>query len=319
MTEYVLKHGTDDVDQLIRYAHALATQYGEAAVALACQMYDQTAEASGAAVLPAEPAETATYNETAAAIRGALKESILSEKIGKSTGRLVKQAAEDTTLKNARRDHAEFAWIPSGDGCSFCMMIAGRGWTKARDATAHGAHADHIHPNCKCAFAIRFSENDGVEGYDPEELKAKFDAAEGANWRDKIRSLDRENYASNKDAINARKRAEYKERTLIPNYQKAELPDKKITGYLLKRGAKHSEEFYNVGYTEGDAELLKSDILQALKENRATKQKGEFHGGAERYSVKMMLGVNGNKKTFNTSWQVVDGKPKFITAHRIRG
>ena len=46
MTQYVIANGINDADKLIEYAYALATKYGEAAAALACQMYDQTAEAA---------------------------------------------------------------------------------------------------------------------------------------------------------------------------------------------------------------------------------------------------------------------------------
>lgn len=217
MTQYVIANGINDADKLIEYAYALATKYGEAAAALACQMYDQTAEAAKAGVLRAEPASTATYEETAKAINGTLKKSSLPSSLGSSTGRLVKQAASDTTLKNARRDNAEFAWIPSGDGCPFCQIIASKGWRRATKETAAGNHADHIHPNCQCEFAIRFSSRDGISGYDPQVYKDNYDSAEGTTSKEKLRSMARENYAENKDAINARKREEYAQRMKIQN------------------------------------------------------------------------------------------------------
>ena len=217
MTQYVEINGIDNTDKLIEYAYALATKYGEAAAALACQMYDQTAEAAKAGVPRAEPANTATFEEAAKAINGTLKKSSLPSSLGSSTGRLVKQAASDTTLKNARRDNAEFAWIPSGDGCPFCQVIASKGWRRASKETAAGSHADHIHPNCQCEFAIRFSKDDGVSGYDPQVYKDNYDSAEGTTSKEKLRSMARENYAENKDAINARKREEYAQRMKIQN------------------------------------------------------------------------------------------------------
>lgn len=212
MTQYVQKNGLDNMDDLIQYAYALSTKYGEAAAALACQMYDQTAEAVKAGVPRAEPAVTATYSETAAAVNGTLKQSSLPESIGSSIGRLVKQTASDTTLKNARRDHAEFAWIPSGDGCAFCQMIASNGWKPATKATVSGDHAGHIHPNCQCEFAIRFTSDGGVSGYDPDKYKQNYINAEGNTSKEKVRSIERDQYAKNKDAINARKREEYARR-----------------------------------------------------------------------------------------------------------
>lgn len=212
MTQYVEVNGINDSDKLIEYAYALATKYGEAAAALACQMYDQTAAAARADVPPAEPAETATYSETAAAINGTLKQSTLPSSLGNSIGRLVKQAASDTTLKNAKRDHAEFAWIPSGDGCPFCQMIAANGWRPATKETAAGNHADHIHPNCQCEFAVRFSDDDGVAGYDPQAYKEKYDNADGDTAKEKLRSMEREYREEHKDEINTRKREVYAEK-----------------------------------------------------------------------------------------------------------
>ena len=62
---YLARHGTQDTDALIAYAQALVQKYGEGSAELACQMYDAMAEASGADVPPAVPAEPADYNETA--------------------------------------------------------------------------------------------------------------------------------------------------------------------------------------------------------------------------------------------------------------
>lgn len=209
MTQYAEKNGLENGDALIEYAYALATKYGEAAASLACQMYDQTAAAAHKTVKPAEPADTATYPETAAAVNGTLKQSVLPQSVGNSVGRLVKQAASDTTLKNARRDHAQFAWIPSGDGCAYCQMIAANGWRNASKEVAEGDHADHIHPNCQCEFAVRFSNDDGVAGYDPRAYKEKYDNADGDTAKEKLRSMEREYREEHKDEINARKRELY--------------------------------------------------------------------------------------------------------------
>lgn len=209
MTDYVKKHGLNDAKAVIDYAFAISTKYGEAAASLACQMYDQIAAAANADVLPAEAADTATYQEVAQAVNGTKKESQLPEKFGGAVSRLVKLAASDTTLKNAKRDHAEFAWVPSGDGCAFCTMLASNGWRTASDETIKGNHAEHIHPHCRCEFAIRFSERDGVAGYDPQKYKDIYDNAEGNAWQDKLNSMEKAYRDKHKDEINARKRELY--------------------------------------------------------------------------------------------------------------
>lgn len=201
MADYIAAHGTGDTDALIAYAHALVTKYGEGSAELACQMYDALAAAAKAGVPAAEPAQTAAYSEVARMVQ-ATKQSLPQMQQGVS--RLVKRAGADTTLKNALRDGAEFAWIPQGDTCAFCLTLASRGWQKASQAAIKGGHAEHIHANCDCEYAIRFDGRSTVAGYDPDEYLRRYRAADGD-----INKLRRVNYAANKERINAQKRAAY--------------------------------------------------------------------------------------------------------------
>lgn len=201
MADYLAAHGTGDTDALIAYAHALVTKYGEGSAELACQMYDALAAAAKAGVPAAEPAQTAAYSEVARMVQ-ATKQSLPQMQQGVS--RLVKRAGADTTLKNALRDGAEWAWVPQGDTCAFCLTLASRGWQKASQAAIKGGHAEHIHANCDCEYAIRFDGRSTVAGYDPEKyLKQYRDAGSDVN------ALRRVNYAANKERINAQKRAAY--------------------------------------------------------------------------------------------------------------
>lgn len=201
MADYLAAHGTGDTDALIAYAHALVTKYGEGSAELACQMYDALAAAAKAGVPAAEPAQTAAYSEVARMVQ-ATKQSLPQMQRGVS--RLVKRAGADTTLKNALRDGAEWAWIPQGDTCAFCLTLASRGWQKASQAAIKGGHAEHIHANCDCEYAIRFDGRSTVAGYDPEKYLRQYRAADGD-----INKLRRVNYAANKERINAQKRAAY--------------------------------------------------------------------------------------------------------------
>jgi hypothetical protein len=202
MRQYIDTHGTGDADALITYAAALVTKYGEGSAELACQMYDALAEAANAGVPAAEPAEPADYGEVARMVNATKNQNPANLPNGVS--RLVKRAGADTTLKNAVRDGAEWAWVPHGDTCPFCITLASNGWQKASSKVLKGGHADHIHANCDCEFAIRFDHSTTVAGYDPEKyLKQYRDAGGDIN---KMRRID---YAARKDAINAQKRAAY--------------------------------------------------------------------------------------------------------------
>ena len=201
MADYIAAHGTGDTDTLIAYAHALVTKYGEGSAELACQMYDALAAAARAGVPAAEPAEPASYGEIARMVQ-ATKAS--PPQMQRGVSRLVKRAGADTTLKNALRDGAEFAWVPQGDTCAFCLTLASRGWQKASQAAIKGGHAEHIHANCDCEYAIRFDGRSTVAGYDPDKYLRQYRAADGD-----INKLRRVNYAANKERINAQKRAAY--------------------------------------------------------------------------------------------------------------
>lgn len=203
MREYIGSHGTESTDDLmIAYAYGLVTKYGEGSAELACQMYDALAEAANAGVPAAEPAEPADYGEVARMVNATKNQNPANLPNGVS--RLVKRTGADTTLKNAVRDGAEWAWVPHGDTCPFCITLASNGWQKASSKVLKGGYAEHIHANCDCEFAIRFDHNTTVAGYDPEKYLAQYNAA----GRD-INKMRRVNYAANKERINAQKRAAY--------------------------------------------------------------------------------------------------------------
>lgn len=221
MREYMDGHPEADTDALIRYAYALVTKYGEGSAELACQMYDALAEAQGIALPAAEPAPTATYGEVTGMVK-ATQDSPSNLQSGVS--RMVKQAGADTTVHNAIRDGAEWAWVPHGDACPFCRMLASNGWQKASKNLLKKGHAQHIHSNCDCEFAVRFSREFGVSGYDPEKYLRQYRAA-GSD----VNALRRIDYAARKDVINAQKRAAYAARKNFSVYSSLNMEPKPVT------------------------------------------------------------------------------------------
>lgn len=212
MQAFVDMAGLGSKTDLIDYCYAVATKYGEASSALACEMYDAISDLEKATVPAAEPAATATYAETAKAVNGALKQSPSGATLSGTAYKLTKQAGADTILKNAQRDGAYWAWVPSGDSCSFCLMLASRGWQRASKKTMAGAHASHIHANCKCSFAVSFSAEGNLPSFNPDRYLDMYEGAEGKRWQDKLNAMRREQYPDVKDHINAQKRAAYRKR-----------------------------------------------------------------------------------------------------------
>lgn len=202
MREYIDAHGTADTDDLVAYAYGLVTKYGEGSTELACQMYEALAEAQGVYVPAAEPAATASYSEVARMVNATKDQNPANLPNGVS--RLVKRAGADTTLKNAIRDGAEWAWVPHGDTCPFCITLASNGWQKASQKLLKGGHAEHIHAHCDCEFAVRFRSDTTVAGYDPDEYYRQYREAGGD-----VNAMRRIDYAARRDAINAQKRAAY--------------------------------------------------------------------------------------------------------------
>ena len=222
MRQYVDTHGTESTDDLIAYAYGLVTKYGEGSAELACQMYDALAEAANAGVPAAEPAIPADYGEVARMVNATKNQNPANLPNGVS--RLVKRAGADTTLKNAVRDGAEWAWVPHGDTCPFCITLASNGWQKASSKVLKGGHAEHIHANCDCEFAIRLDHNTTVAGYDPDKYLAQYNAAGGD-----INKMRRIDYAARKDAINAQKRAAYVARKNFSVYSSLNMEPKPVT------------------------------------------------------------------------------------------
>ncbi len=227
MLTRIAELGTEDPEaltELIRYAYAIATRYGEGAAALSAEMYDALAELSGKIIPPAVPAATASYGDVAKAIYGTKLQSNNPQVMADAVGRLVKMASADTMQQNALRDGAEWAWIPRGDTCAFCLMLASNGWQRASRKAIKGGHAEHIHANCDCTYAIRFSSDVEVEGYnDGKEYRKLYYGAEGSTPEEKVNSMRRDFYADNKDRINEQKRSAYEKRQELNSPEAEEL------------------------------------------------------------------------------------------------
>lgn len=214
--DFFLAQNIDPMDpasmrKFIDYSYGVSTKYGEATAELACEFYDAMGMESGLFLEPAIPAPTATYGDVSKAVQGTLKTSQNTEELIGSVTRLVKMAGQDTLLKNAYRDHAQAAWIPSGDTCAFCIMLASRGWEYVSKSAARG-HAEHLHSNCDCSYCVRFNGDTEVKGYDPEKYYRMYSDADGGTTEDKLNSMRRRFYKDNKDAINAQKRSAYAKR-----------------------------------------------------------------------------------------------------------
>lgn len=199
-----------------REAVRLSVKHGRAAAALACVWYDRIAAASGVKVAKAVPSVVSkpdrlyVLTDKAGRLLDVGDIEGFSKECGYAVASEVKRSGSRTMMSNARRDGAQFAWIPNGsETCAFCIALASNGWKHAKRSTAMGDHAEHIHPNCECEFAIRFDNDTEVAGYDPAYYEDVYKDADGRSSKDKINAIRRDLYAENKEKINAQHRERY--------------------------------------------------------------------------------------------------------------
>lgn len=91
---------------------------------------------------------------------------------------------------------------------------------------------------------------------------------------------------------------------------------RKLSGYCLNPDGKHSMDFFNVGYTSEDAELLFRDIEEGFDLSKKTSVKMIEDNGT-RFTILMDLGVT-KRQEFLTSWQIGKDEeiPKLTSAYR---
>jgi hypothetical protein len=271
--------------KVVSLAYGCIQEFGEQCGSLSCMMYENTAVAQGKKVRTAEMADLPDYKTVAKKINGALKTSVKeATKVVKSS---VKEIGADTTLKNAARDNAEFAWVPSGtETCGPCISIASRGWQRMSANALKNGHAEHIHAGCDCQYAVRFDGTSNVEGYDPNEYLQMYEAAEGDTPEEKIKSLRRLAYNSRKKenqrienfkplsssrVVDVLRKAS---REWIENLTEAEI--KAIKRYTYNSGDKKPDRFFERlnsmlrGDTQEDSKLRQyaETISGAIKRNR---------------------------------------------------
>lgn len=88
----------------------------------------------------------------------------------------------------------------------------------------------------------------------------------------------------------------------------------KLAKYCLDPTKAHSKEFFDVGYTPEDSDLLFRHLQEGYDLNKRRPGDTTLYG--EKFDIPMTLGVT-SKRLFNTAWQVDKGttEAKFITAY----
>ena len=191
-----------------------------------------------------------------------------------------------------------------------------------------GVNFPPLHPNCRCT-TIAFDPDDDLSDFKVGQLEyeqwyakyvegreqSKLGSKDGAEIEVPEKPVSPAPVAANTVAP-AEKAIDKSAKSGIMNNTKVVIHSDKINRFCLKPDAKHADDFFNVGYTTKDYDLLYNDIVANFDENSIV-DVVTFDSGAVKFSVFMDLGV-GTKKRFRTVWQkdTAESAPRFITAHR---
>lgn len=147
--------------------------FGDGASSLAADMYEGMAELSGVKVKPAVIDTSDVHSHIESEVRYQLGKFLSGDPqgfihaCGSKASDQVARRANQTMRLNAKRDGLRYARVPmGGETCSFCAMLASRGFDYRSAKTA--GEGNHYHKNCRCKVIPGF-EGMEVEGYDEDE------------------------------------------------------------------------------------------------------------------------------------------------------
>lgn len=151
--------------------------YGDAASTAAADLYDELAEASPE-TLPTATVDTSDVSgyvdrevryQAGKLVGGAPTEFV--RQVALCASDQVARRGNATMRLNASRDGVRWARVPmGGETCTFCAMLASRGFAY-RSAKSAG-QGDHWHRNCRCKVVPETAGS--VEGYDPGEWYGRW-------------------------------------------------------------------------------------------------------------------------------------------------
>ena len=205
----------------------------------------------------------------------------------------------------------QYMFIANSGCCADCQANNGKVFDVEK--MMPGDNAPPVHPHCRCSTAAHRSreEFDAMMDYiDRGGTMEGWGQGRHAEWLKQKNGGKAVAKSSGNGIISLRKPLR------IDMQYFAKIPPDKINKFLLKPGAKHSKEFFDVGYKESDYELLVNDLLNGFS-NGEIVDRIVFSNDVERFSIFMQLGVK-KKKRFRSVWQkdTPESEPRLITAHR---
>lgn len=294
--------------------------YGDAASTCAADLYDEMAEASGAKLPPAilDTSDVTGYIEKevryqAGKYIAGKGEEFASAVAAKATDQ-VSRRANETMRRNAKRDGLRYARVPmGGETCTFCIMLASRGFVYKSAKTA--GEGSHFHAHCRCKVVPQFDKRGRetkVEGYDPDELLDRWD---------KFKQIDEMRGADGKPVSEfdrrvlkiayADKHIDYEK--VLSSVETHSISAPKLERYALSQNgdANKARAFEGyLGYTDRDAAVVGALVYEHVASNPPEYRDSTPHG--DRYTTRMrMAGKDGKSADVKVGWIKEDGAAKM--------
>ena len=345
--EYILKKLltiNGDADQLEEKAlrRGIDLEYGKKQIT--ARVTSSILTGSSMNKIAANLCKSITDMSTASAIRAARTAVTAAENGGRTAS--YKQAAdmgiemtrEWIATKDGRTRHAHGMEDGQRVGVNEPFIVDGEKLMFPGDASL-GASGRNLY-NCRCTLKAMIKGHertretysewlekkmaDDPDGTALEFKKAARRGADYTQWQEYRKYASKETPKSFEEFQNLKynNAQEWSNLKTVKKYKKViktapcETTPKKYTAYFLKEGAKHSKDFFNVGYTPNDALKLRYDMARQFDMSKAVDR--EIHeDGTETFNIYMILG-NEKTKSFLTGWQIdkAGDKPRIITGFR---
>lgn len=176
-------------DALLEIVPALVREYGDVAATVAAEWYEEVRAAQVGGSFNARLADGFPVDEMQSTVRreaGHLWGDDQAKTLVALSGsiqRFVMYSGRATVARNAERDPANprYARVPRGTKtCAFCSMLASRGFVYHTEESA-GGHWNHYHDDCRCQVVMEWDKDaHHIEGYDPDVMYSKYEAARQA-------------------------------------------------------------------------------------------------------------------------------------------
>lgn len=170
-------------DALLEFLPALASQYGDAAAAVAAEWFEDTVGARATMAL----ADTSAAAGNVRYAAGKLWTPSPAEAFGllaTSLDKLVKQPSRDTVKASSVANGLRYARVPRGaKTCAFCLMLASRDavyLTRKSAGDMGSGLGDSYHGDCNCAVMPVKPGGPLPDGYDPDSYYEIYRAAADA-------------------------------------------------------------------------------------------------------------------------------------------